>query len=105
MVTLHWYTLSGTLLSYLKSQIKKEQQHFKIAASLDFLLPFESALPHYQLQHKLIPFDIRELSMVITLLKSRSQSVLVDSSFSSWVDVTYGVPHGILLVPFLFVLC
>ena len=27
MVTLHWYTLSATLLSYLKSQIKKNNNN------------------------------------------------------------------------------
>ena len=91
------------VLSKKSNKKERRQQYFKIAVSLDFL-PFDSALPHYQLQHKLILFDIRGL-MVLRLQKSRSQSVLVNSSFSSWVDVTSGIPQGILLVPFLFVLC
>lgn len=72
---------------------------------LDFSKAFDS-VPHNLLLHKLSLYGIggplhRWFS---DYLHSRSQRVLIDGSFSTWAEVTSGVPQGGLLGPFLFLL-
>ena len=61
-------------------------------------------MTHDLLMAKLHPlnFDMNALNLVFDYLTGRKQSAKINSSFSSYLDIFQGVPHGSILVPLLF---
>ena len=53
---------------------------------------------------KLQAFGVGEnsLRLILNYLSQRQESVTVGSSFSGWLEITLGVPHGFILGPILF---
>ena len=47
-------------------------------------------------------FDTDSLRLIHSYLSERQQRAKIDSTFSSWADIIYGVPQGSILGPLLF---
>ena len=47
-------------------------------------------------------FDTNSLRLIHSYLSERQQRTKIDSTFSSWADIIYGVPQGSILGPLLF---
>ncbi len=72
---------------------------------LDFSKAFDK-VPHERLLHKLNHFSIggKTHKWIRTLLMQRSQSFVLEGSYSSKVHVTSDIPQGTVLQPLLFLL-
>ena len=70
---------------------------------LDFQKAFDK-VPHTRLLLKLHSYGIRGpiLAFIYHYLTNRKQRVLINSSYSMWVNVLSGIPQGSILGPLLF---
>ena len=61
-------------------------------------------LPHDLLIAKLEPygFEINSLKLINSYLSERKQRTKINTTFSHWSDILYGVPQGSILGPLLF---
>ena len=49
-------------------------------------------------------FDLKALILVFNCLRNRKQRVKINSSYSDWSDLLFGVPQGSILGPLLFII-
>ena len=49
-------------------------------------------------------FDLKALTLVFNYLRNRKQSVKINSSYSHWSDLLFGLPQGLILGPLLFII-
>ena len=63
-----------------------------------------ACLPHELLIAKLHAYGVvtESLRVIYNYLKNRKQRVRINTSYSSWYDLLYGVPQGSILGPLLF---
>ena len=54
------------------------------------------------INHDLLIAKVEALLFMLNYLKSRSQRVSINSSFSTWEEIIAGIPQGSILGPFLF---
>ena len=74
------------------------------AASLNDLSEAFDCIPHDLIIAKLAAygFDTNALRLIYNYLSNRKQRVKINSVYSIWKDISYGVPQGSILGPLLF---
>ena len=84
-------------------KIARDNKEFCAAILTDLSKAFD-CICHDLLIAKLntYEFDRNALKLIYNYLSDRSQKAKVGSSFSAYLDITYGVPQGSILEPLLF---
>ena len=92
-------------LSVMTEKIKKTLDRNGVAGALftDLSKAFDS-IQHDLLIAKLhaYGFNTKSLQLINNYLSNRKQRTKIDSSFSKWVNIIFGVPQGSTLGPLLF---
>ena len=86
-----------------KMKIARDRKRFCAAALTDLSKAFD-CICHDLLIAKLNTYGLERnaLNLVYDYLSNRSQKTKVGSSFSTYLDIVYGVPQGSILGPLLF---
>ena len=95
-------TQQVTTIQDIASQIRSRRDQVDVVL-LDFAKAFDK-VPHRRLLYKQGYYGVRgrTLQWIESFLGHREQRVLLDGCRSSQADVIYGVPHGTVLGPLLF---
>ena len=96
-------TQHALLVMIEKMKIARDNKEFCAAILTDLSKAFD-CICHDLLIAKLntYEFDRNALKLIYNYLSDRSQKAKVGSSFSAYLDITYGVPQGSILGPLLF---
>ena len=89
---------------YLKNGKKSVDNGGTFGALLTGLSKASDCWSHELLIPKLdaYGFDKRSLILIYNYLPNRKQRVKINDSFSSWSEIFFGVPQGLILGPLLF---
>ena len=101
------FSIQHALLVMLeKMKIARFKKGFCAAVFTDLSKAFE-CICHDLLIAKLNAYGLEQnaLKLVYDYLINRSQKTKVDSSFSTYLDIVYGVPQASIFVPLLFNIC
>ena len=96
-------TQHALLVMLEKMKITRDRKGFCAAVLTDLSKAFD-CICHYLLIAKLNAYglDRNALKLVYDYLRNRSEKTKVGSSFSTYLDIVFGVPQGSILGPLLF---